>query len=118
MVAALLLVAGLLTAASDDTKPDRRATYEAAKAHAGRDADAHVRLALWCESHGLEAERIRHLALATIIDPGHALARGLMGLVEYRGRWQRPDAVGEQAGNDAVLTEYRGKRNAAANTAE
>ena len=25
-------------------------------------ADAHVKLALWCEAHGLTAERIKHLA--------------------------------------------------------
>ena len=37
-------------------------TDEAALAQVGRDADAHVRLALWCEAHGLSAERLKHLA--------------------------------------------------------
>ena len=40
------------------------------------DADAHVRLALWCEAHGLPAERLKHLAIAALIEPGHVTARG------------------------------------------
>ena len=51
-----------------------RAAYEAAQAKAGRDAKAHVRLALWCESHGLGAERMKHLAMAVLYDPSNALA--------------------------------------------
>src|SRR6185437_2027085 len=80
------------------------AEYEAAKAGVGRDADAQVRLALWCEAHGLQAERVRHLALAVLNDPSHALARGLMGLVAYRGRWQRPDSVEQKIKDDPALS--------------
>ncbi len=69
------------------------AAYEAARASAGRDADSQVRLALWCEAHGLGAERWKHLAIAVLADPGNATARGLMGLVAYRGGWRSPDAV-------------------------
>ena len=47
--------------------------------------DAHVRLALWCESHGLTAERLKHLSLAVLYDPSNMLARGLMGLVALHG---------------------------------
>src|SRR4051812_28789773 len=98
MLSALLLGAALLAAdpAGERTAPTALAAYESAKAGAGRDADAHVRLAPWCEAHGLQAERVRHLALAVVNDPTNAMARGLMGLVAYRGRWQRPDAVGEK----------------------
>ncbi len=39
------------------TEADRSA-YESARKEAGRDAQAHVRLALWCEAHGLGSERI------------------------------------------------------------
>ncbi len=37
---------------------------------------AHVRLALWCESHGFDAERMKHLAMAVLYDPSHALRAG------------------------------------------
>ena len=72
--------------------PDLKA-YQEAKAKVGRDADAQVKLALWCEAHGLTAERIKHLTLATLIDPSHVGARGLLGLINYQGKWQRPDQV-------------------------
>ena len=63
-----------------------RPAYEQARKDAGRDAAAHVRLALWCESHGMSAERMKHLAMAVLYDPSNALARGLMGLVAYQGQ--------------------------------
>src|SRR5262245_2426111 len=61
------------------------AEYEAALKKTGRDAAAHVRLALWCEAHGLLAEQRKHLTLAVLIEPRNATARGLMGLASYRG---------------------------------
>ena len=90
------------------------ADYQKARSKVGRDADAHVRLALWCESHGLTAERIKHLSLAVLYEPSHLLARGLMGLVGYDGRWDRPDVVGQQIRNDpahqALIREYLDRR--------
>ncbi len=84
------------------------------KAAAGRDAGAQVRLALWCEAHGLERERVRHLAVAVLADPSNAMARGLMGLVEYGGKWRRPEAVAEAVRADVehadLLAEYAGRR--------
>ncbi|SIO13096.1 Pretoxin HINT domain-containing protein [Singulisphaera sp. GP187] len=124
MISTLLLGSALLTAGPGGetlTAPDF-AAYETAKAGVGHDPDAHVRLALWCEAHGLQAERVRHLALAVLNDPSHAMARGLMGLVAYRGRWQRPETVGEHVKNDpalnAALAEYNARREQAAHTAE
>ena len=76
--------------------PADLAAYQAADSKAGRDAGAHVRLSLWCEARGLTAERLKHLSLAVLYDPANALARGLMGLVAYRDKWERPDAVGQQ----------------------
>ena len=67
--------------------------YKRAAAQIGRDPDAHVKLALWCEAHGLSAERTRELTMAVLRDPSHALARGLLGLVAYQGKWQRPEQV-------------------------
>jgi len=114
MVPAFLLCCALLGAPT----PEDRATYEAAKAQAGRDTDAHVKLALWCEQHGLNAERTKHLALAVLIDPKNAAARGLMGLVAFQGRWQRPEQVQADADLAAALAAYNGRRARMANTAD
>ena len=57
----------------------------------GRDAEGWFRLALWCESLGLRAERANHLALATLIEPHHAPARVLTGRVWVPGRWKSPE---------------------------
>jgi hypothetical protein len=96
-----------------------RASYESARKKAGHDANAHVRLALWCEAHGLDAERVKHLALAILYDPSHALARGLLGLVAHRGQWGPPEVVGAQIQADpayrAVTREYLERRAKAPN---
>src|SRR5215212_8564037 len=88
MMLTLVVCSSLLAAAPAATTDADLAAYEAAKAGAGRDAEAHVRLSLWCEAHGLDAERVKHLAMAVMVDPANAKARGLMGLVAYRDRWQ------------------------------
>ena len=88
--------------------------YQAESAKAGKTADAHIRLALWCEAHGLTAERLKHLSLAVLYDPANTLARGLMGLVGYHGKWDRPDVVGRQIQDDpahqALVREYLDRR--------
>ena len=94
------------------------AAYESVKAAAGRDAESQIRLALWCERRGLEAERVRHLALAVLIDPDHAAARGLLGLVAYRGGWHSPEAVAERDRSDGARAAYRARRARTPGTAE
>ena len=79
--------------------------YETLKASTGRDAPAQVQLALWCEAHGLEQERVKHLAIAVLTDPSNALARGMLGLVEYHGKWTPPDDVAKKVEADAKLSE-------------
>ena len=73
-----------------------------------------MKLALWCEAHGLERERLKHLAVAVLADPSNAMARGLMGLVEYGGKWRRPEAVADAVKADVkhadLLAEYAGRR--------
>ena len=100
----------------------RRQAYQEARAQAGRSPDDQVRLALWCEAHGLPAERTKHLALAVLADPRNAAARGLMGLVAHEGRWRRPEAVADQLKADpdrsATLAEYELKRQKSAYTAD
>ncbi len=90
------------------------AEYDGLKARTGRDADAQVRLALWCEEHGLLAQRHQHIARAVLIEPGNVLARGLMGRVEHQGRWVAPEAVATAGPTEgepvAVLAEYNARR--------
>jgi hypothetical protein len=119
MLISVLASCVLLTAINppgDESKtaqPDL-AGYQAAKSHVGRDANAQVKLALWCEDHGLSAERVKHLTLATLIDPSNSAARGLLGLVLYQGKWQRPDDISRRAKDDptrsAALQEYLQRR--------
>src|SRR4051794_34738807 len=98
MLATILLTSLFIPAAGAEPppSPDFRA-YEAARQKADRTADAQVKLALWCEAHGLGAERLKHLTMATLLDPSHAAARGLLGLVSYGGRRQRPEDVSRNA---------------------
>jgi hypothetical protein len=97
-------------------------TSSAATADAGRDADSHVRLALQCERQGMTSERLRHLVMAVLIEPSHAVARGLMGMVQVDGRWRRPDQSATLAQSDAeqatVLAEYNTRRARMHNTAD
>jgi hypothetical protein len=89
-------------------------TYEALKLKAGKDAQAHVKLALWCEAHGLGAERLAHLARAVLADPRNATARGLLGLIAFNDRWEAPEAVrahlAADAGRAAQRAEYESRR--------
>jgi Pretoxin HINT domain len=109
------LIAGTPTA--DPAPPpaaDAQQSYREARAQAGRSPEEQVKLALWCEAHGLTAERLHHLTLAVLADPKNVVARGLMGLVSHDGRWQRPEAVSEKARADADLAarlaDYNGRR--------
>jgi hypothetical protein len=118
MLTVFLVCLGLMAAdgeppASPGTDTDM-AAYQAAASKAGHDARAHVRLALWCEAHGMTAERVKHLATAVLYDPSNALARGLLGMVAYKGTWGRPEAVGKQIENDParreLINEYLDRR--------
>jgi hypothetical protein len=121
MVAAVLLYSGIFAVAFADPEPaadvppaDLVLYQEVSRGVAARDTDAQVGLALWCEAHGLEAERLKHLALAVLGDPKNPLARGLLGFVEYGGKWKRPEAVADEVKADealaARLAEYDARR--------
>ena len=118
MAAVVLICAGLL-----GFSPPDQSEYQAAAARAGRDAGAHLKLAVWCEAHGMDAERLKHLAVALAIDPQNAAARGLLGLVALR----RKMAAAREGGRDREgatrpwprsCAEYEGKRQATPDTAE
>ena len=60
------------------TAADRK-TYEAVRIKAGKDPAALVKLALWCEAHGLMAERGKHLTEAIGFEPDNAGGAGAAG---------------------------------------
>ena len=118
-----LVCCGLLAAMpADSPTPEDVSAYQAAAASAGRDAEAHVRLASWCEAHGLQIERHKHLAIALEIDPDHATAHGLLGQVSDKGEWRMPEAVTEDYRGDAAakatLARYHARRDKSPDTAQ
>ena len=125
MPLAALVCATLLGLADGDNPPAVAAVadeYRQAKAASGRTPGDQIRLALWCEAHGLTAERMRHLALAVLADPANATARGLSGLVARDGRWLPPDSVAQAIRTDpatsALLAEYDTRRSRTPYTAD
>ena len=117
MVHVVLIAVGLVGLSPQEPTPPSASdlkTYEAVRPKAGRDPTAHVKLALWCEAHGLNDERVRHLAQAVAIDPKHVTARGLLGLIDFGGRWLSPEQVGDRRKSDQVLMkkmeEYHARR--------
>ncbi len=97
-------------------------SYLQAKSQVGRNADDHVRLALWCEAHNLETERLKHLTIALLKDPANATARGLLGMVAFNGGWHSPEAIRKKLEADqthmALRAEYDALRARMGNTAE
>ncbi len=119
---ALVACSALLAVGLDAPPVDVTQTYQEAKAKAGRSPEEQVRLALWCEAHGLTAQRLHHLTLAILADPSNLTARGLMGQVLHEGRWLRPEVLADKLKADpekaATLAEYQSRRLKAAYTAE
>ncbi len=99
-----------------------RADYESAVRQAGKEPKAQIRLALWCEAHGLTSERARHLALAIATDPANVLARGLAGLVAHKGEWKAAEEIERESRNDparqALIREYLDRRARTPHTAD
>jgi hypothetical protein len=120
----LVLVCSSLVSGVDAAGREAKelAEYRAAAAAVGRDAGAHLRLALWCEAHGLSAERLRHLTIAVQLAPGQPAARGLLGQMADGGRWRTPREAAERVLADKeraeTLSRYRQRREAIPDTAE
>ncbi len=116
MFAAVLLCCAMCGdgQAPESVAPAELKAYDSATLNAGHDAGAHVRLALWCEAHGLTRKRLEHLAQAVALDPRNAMARGLLGLVSYKGRWMKAAEVAKQTESDPayqnLIHEYTDRR--------
>ncbi len=105
MFSALLLSFVLLGAddGSGKQKPptqDELARYDAAQEKAAGNAAAQVKLALWCEAHGLAAERAEHLRKAIANDPSNVLAHALLGQLAYHKEWDSSDAIAKKIQTD------------------
>jgi hypothetical protein len=105
------------TAPTAEPSPDvtDRAAFDREAERVGRDADAHVRLALWAEQAGWADDRARHLSVALLLNPGHPMARAMLGQVWDGRRWvtaarPAPDAVSDP------LDEYARRRAKASRT--
>lgn len=79
--------------------------YNELVAKAGRDAEAHVRLALWCEARGMTEKRAKHLAIAVQFDPTNSLARGLLGQIEDQGEWKSAESIKKRVESDEALAD-------------
>ncbi len=106
MLHVTLLALVIVTLAPDGGSGPKAADqkkYEAIRIKAGNDPAALVKLALWCEAHGLLKERGKHLMEAIGIEPACAAARGLLGLISYRGKWLSPEELRASRHSDLEL---------------
>ena len=101
----LPMLAALLVAVWGDGSGE----YDAARARAGDGPEGLVRLALWCERHGLDDERARNLTLAVEQKPDDARARGLLGMVKLDGRWREATEAADGSIPEA-LARYNERR--------
>jgi len=60
-------------------------------------AEAHWRLALWCEQHGLESEARAHFVAVTRRDPARDAPWRRLGYRKSRGRWLKPEQIAAEA---------------------
>jgi hypothetical protein len=113
MFAMLIVCGALLTAAqepaenpagtsSDPGTPAALAEYNALKQKTPRTADAHWKLGLWCERHGLKAEAELEFLAVIRLDPRRDSAWKKLGMEKSNGRWVRPEeAAAERREADA-----------------
>lgn len=93
--------------------------YAQRKQAAKLDPKAQVSLALWCERHGMTAERNRHLALAAQRNPDDPRIRSLLGQIPDGDGWKRADqALLGPPADDPIRDEYQSRRDQIADDAK
>ncbi len=63
------------------------AEYNACRARMRNSADSHLKIAIWCEEHGLKPEATAHLTVATQLDRGLEAAWKKLGYRKQGSRW-------------------------------
>ena len=104
MFSTLILGVGLLVrhpAESVAAKPEDSRRMKPRKT-AGRDAAGQV-TGTGAQRMGWRPSGSSTWAVAMLSDPRDATARGLLGLVDYNGRWSRPEDVSATVRADAAL---------------
>ncbi|MBX3396466.1 MAG: HEAT repeat domain-containing protein [Phycisphaerae bacterium] len=70
------------------------AMYEQRRKKCASTADAHFKLAQWCDRHDLGTEARDELERVIQLDPNHAAAREKLGYVrDDKGRWKKPGSA-------------------------
>ncbi|WP_152053351.1 polymorphic toxin-type HINT domain-containing protein [Tautonia marina] len=94
--------------------PDRaalREEYEGRRSRLDPTADAHWKLALWCEQKGLLDEATAHFTAVTRLNPKREAAWKRLGYTQKDGRWLTQDQIAveeaEAAARAAVEAEWR-----------
>ena len=72
---------------ADETTSAALAEYNGRRARMGNSADAHWKIAMWCEQQGLKPEATAHLTMVTQLDPGREAAWKRLGYKKQGRRW-------------------------------
>ena len=120
MFAGLLAISWMLTGAPPEEAEPNAAGVEARTAedpaalteyNALRDktpntAEAQWKLALWCETKGLKAESLVHLAEVLKLDPRKAAAWEKLGFKKRNGKWLSEEQLKDEAAQKAADKEW------------
>jgi len=90
---------------ADETGSAMLGEYHRRRARMSNTADAHWKMAVWCEQKGLKPEAAAHLMVVTQVDPGREAAWKRLGYRRQGGRW----ATAEQLAADKAEAEIQKK---------
>lgn len=65
-------------------------------------APEHIRLGLWCEQNGLDAEALAHFTAAVRLDPYDDTTWRHLGYIRYQGRWMSHEQVAAAKSEEAA----------------
>ena len=92
---------------TDEAYKATLAEYHVRRAGVANTADAHWKLAIWCEQNGLKPEATAHLTMVTNLAPGREAAWKRLGFKKQGSRW----ATAEQLSAKKAEAEAQEKAN-------